>query len=109
MALARVWVVISESFRHFILQDLVQMHQGATKMKQQARLSIYWSGMDNDIENAVKSCKHYTENQPLIPREPFRQRNTSVREIQADKATVNGRDFEFVMTNLVDGHILCHS
>ncbi len=55
MIMAGARIVILESCRHLILQDLIQMHQGATKLKQRARLSLYWPGMDNDIDMASQS------------------------------------------------------
>ena len=46
-------IVIRTSCRRNILRDLVRMHQGSTKLRQRARLSLYWPDMDNDIENAA--------------------------------------------------------
>jgi hypothetical protein len=67
-------VVIRHSIRADILLDLVQMHQGATKTRQRARLSVYWPNIDNDIVNATRNCetctKHLLSQQP----EPFRAR-----------------------------------
>jgi hypothetical protein len=60
MIMAGARIVIPESCRRPILQDLIQMHQGATKLKQRARLSVCWPGMDNDIDMAAQSCKHCT-------------------------------------------------
>jgi hypothetical protein len=96
MIMAGARIVIPESCRRPILQDLIQMHQGATKLKQRAILSIYWPGMDNDIDMAAQSCKHCTENQPWLPREPLQQRKAATHpfeQIHMDIASVNGRDF----------------
>lgn len=49
-------VVIPQSVRADILRDLVQMHQGATITRRRARMSVYWSNIDNDIINATKNC-----------------------------------------------------
>jgi hypothetical protein len=96
MIMAGARIVISESCRRRILQDLIQMHQGATKLKQRARLSIYSPGMDNDIDMAAQSCKQCTENQPSLHREPLQQREAATRpfeQIHMDIPSVNGCDF----------------
>jgi hypothetical protein len=52
--------------------------------------------MDNDIDMAAQSCKHCTENQPWLPREPLQQRKAATHpfeQIHMDIASVNGRDF----------------
>lgn len=42
-------VVIPTSLRQEVIQRLLQMHQGATKIRQCARLLVYWPSMDNDV------------------------------------------------------------
>jgi hypothetical protein len=61
MIVAGARVVISAECRQPLLQDLINMHQGATKLRQRARMSVYWPGMDNDIANAAKTCPSCTE------------------------------------------------
>ena len=59
-------VVIPKPLRAAILQDLVQMHQGATKLRQRARLSVYWPYMDVDIANASRSCNSATPQDTVV-------------------------------------------
>ena len=72
------------------------MHQGATKLRQRARLTVYWPGMDIDITNAARSCQSCTEKLPSLPREPLIQHQAATRpfeQLHSDLATINGRDF----------------
>ncbi len=51
MIVAGARVVIPTECRQPLLQDLINMHQGATKLRQRPRMSVYRPGMDNDIAN----------------------------------------------------------
>ncbi|XP_059222020.1 uncharacterized protein K02A2.6-like isoform X3 [Stomoxys calcitrans] len=55
-------VVIPETLRVKILQDLHSAHLGIVKMKGIARSFVYWPGIDKEIENVAKSCKDCAEN-----------------------------------------------
>ena len=57
MIMAEARVVIPAKCRQPLLQDLISMHQGATKLRQRTKMSVYWPGMDNDIANAAKTCR----------------------------------------------------
>jgi hypothetical protein len=46
-------VVIPEALRREALDNLLLMHQGATKLRQRARLTMFWPSMDNDIVTAM--------------------------------------------------------
>ena len=43
--------------RHQVLMNLHEAHQGALRTKQRARLTIYWPGLDNDIDNVILNCQ----------------------------------------------------
>ena len=89
-------VVIPKSLRHQILRDLLLMHQGATKLRQRARLTIYWPNMDNDITNAARSCDECVSRLPSHQREPLRPHDPASRpfeQVHADLGSVNGRHF----------------
>lgn len=95
-------IVIPQAVRADILRDLLLMHQGATKTRQRARLSVYWPNIDNDIINATRSCEECTKHLPSLPPEPFRMRQPATRpfeQIHADLGEINGRHFLI----LVDG------
>ena len=66
-------VVIPRTGQNLVLQELHKAHPGATRMKQLARTLVWWPGIDQDIENTVKSCAECQTNQssptetPLYP------------------------------------------
>ncbi|KZR98427.1 Uncharacterized protein APZ42_006162, partial [Daphnia magna] len=96
MIVAGARVVIPAEGRQPLLQDLINMHQGATKLRQRARISVVWPGMDIDIANAAKTCPSCTEKLPSLPREPLKPHEAATRpfeQLHSDIATVNGRDF----------------
>ena len=49
-------VVIPRSKVPEMINILLGMHQGASKMRQRARLTLYWPGMDIDIDSFFKVC-----------------------------------------------------
>ena len=67
------WVVIPHAGQSLVLQELHEAHPGAIRMKQLARTLVWWPGIDQDIENTVKSCAECQTNQssptetPLLP------------------------------------------
>ena len=72
------------------------MHQGATKLRQRSRLSLYWPGIDRDATEAAQSCPSCVEKMPSNPQEPLRAHEPASRpfeQVHADFATVNGRYF----------------
>ncbi|XP_062558126.1 uncharacterized protein K02A2.6-like [Armigeres subalbatus] len=50
-------VVVPEKLRKDILKLLHDSHSGLVKMKQLARRSIYWPGLNSNIEDFVKTCE----------------------------------------------------
>lgn len=72
------------------------MHQGANKLRQRARLSLYWPGMDRGIEEIAKTCSTCNELVPSHPREPLNPRPPASRpfeQVHADFAEVRNRHF----------------
>ena len=49
-------LVIPHSLRASMLVRLHDAHQGVTRSQQRARLTMYWPGMEKDIENFVAGC-----------------------------------------------------
>lgn len=89
-------VVIPRSVVPKVLDVLTQMHQGASKMRQRARLSVYWPGMDNDISNAAANCSSCTSRLPSQPAEPLKQHEPATRpfeQIYGDLGEEDGRMF----------------
>ena len=76
-----------------ILRTLHSAHQGADSMKRRANMSVYWSGLNNDIRNMRYTCHTCNEiapqqqKEPLIltppPQHPFQQICADYFEITA--------------------------
>ena len=93
-------VVIPRAKVPEMLKILVGMHQGATKMRQRARLSVYWPNMDADINNAAKSCESCVKHLPSQPAEPLRPHELATRSFQfvhADIGEDDGRQFLIIV------------
>jgi len=57
-----------------VLSQLHESHQGTVRTKQHARLSIYWPGIDNDIENTILACQQCQDHLPSHTKEPLIQK-----------------------------------
>lgn len=89
-------IVVPKVLQRAVLQDLLKMHQGATKLRQRARLSVYWPNMDAEITNASRSCKECTSRLPSHPAEPLRPHepaNRPFEQVHGDLGTIRGRHF----------------
>ena len=65
-----------------ILAHLHLAHQGITRTKQRARLTLYWPSMDNDIENIITSCTQCQDHLPSNHKEPLQAKPRPVRPFQ---------------------------
>ena len=90
-------LLIPHSLRRETLQRLHDGHQGMERTKRRARQTVYWPGIDRDIENMVSSC---VKCRPLLPRqqnEPLWQDDERPRRVfesvSADYFHVAGRTF----------------
>ena len=69
----KLGIVIPHAGQSLVLQELHEAHPGAIRMKQLARTLVWWPGIDQDIENTIKSCAECQTNQssptetPLLP------------------------------------------
>ncbi|EYC37500.1 hypothetical protein Y032_0784g2333 [Ancylostoma ceylanicum] len=54
-------IVIPDKLQELVLQDLHDGHPGMARMKMLARDYCYWTSIDKDIEDKVKSCKRCQE------------------------------------------------
>ncbi len=89
-------IVIPKPIRAAVLRDLLQMHQGATKLRQRPRLSVYWPNMDVDIANATRSCDECNQRLPSLPPEPLKPHEPATRpfeQLHADLGEIEGRHF----------------
>ena len=79
-----------------VATQLHESHQGAVRTKQRARLTVYWPGIDNDIDNIVLACKHCQDLLPSHPREPITFKPKLCRpfqEIAGDFCSYAGQDY----------------
>jgi hypothetical protein len=89
-------VVIPRSMVRQTIQVLLGMHQGASKMRQRARLSVFWPGMDVDIANAAAACDSCNSRLASQPKETIRHHKLATRPFEllhADLGDDNGRHF----------------
>ena len=50
-------VIVPPKLRDRVLQELHNSHPGSSRMKSLARQYIWWPGLNQAMENMVKSCK----------------------------------------------------
>ena len=89
-------LLIPISMRKQVLSELDNSHQGAVRTKQRARLTVYWPGIDNDIENVVFSCKQCQDHLSSNHKEPILLKPTPVRpfqEVAADFCSHGGQHY----------------
>ena len=68
MACSRI--LVPESCRKTVLQNIHEGHQGETKCALRAKSAVYWPGIYKDIGNMVKTCnacREYENAQPKCP------------------------------------------
>ena len=98
-------LLIPTSMRQQVLSDLHDSHQGSVHTKQRARLTVYWPGMDNDIDNVIVSCQLCQDHLPSHPKEPMIQKPKPLRpfqEIAADYCSYGGRQFLILVDCFTD-------
>lgn len=93
-------IVIPHSLRMEMLQKLHEGHLGIEKCKRRSRDTVYWHGINKDIENHIgqcETCKKYQSKQarePMIildlPTEPW-------KKVGTDLFHCNGKDYVIVV------------
>ena len=76
-------LLIPTKMRQEVLRQLHESHQGSVRTKQRAKLTVYWPGIDIDIENTILACKTCQDSLPSHPREPLIQKAKPTRPFQA--------------------------
>ncbi|XP_063048477.1 uncharacterized protein K02A2.6-like [Engraulis encrasicolus] len=64
-------IVIPQALRTDIMKKIHAGHQGLTKCRERARLSVWWPGIGSDIKATVSKCKFCIENKPKQRHEPL--------------------------------------
>ncbi len=62
-------IVVPKAMRPAVLEQLHYAHQGIEKCKLRAKGSVFWDGINNDIENAVRKCPACQAHQPSQQKE----------------------------------------
>lgn len=63
--------MVPESMKRDVLKLLHRNHTGMHKIKQLARKTVYWFGMNRDIEEYVRSCRVCQETTTISKRPPY--------------------------------------
>ena len=87
---------IPHGLRATLLCRLHEAHQGIARSQARARLTMYWPGIDKDIETFIQGCKHCQDRLPSHPKEPITMKSSPDRPFQqvaADFASYGGREF----------------
>ena len=67
----RTRVVIRDRGREKVLQELHQGHPGILRMKSFARMYVWWTGLDKDIEKLLHGCVKCQEVMTVPPPAPL--------------------------------------
>ena len=89
-------VVVPESLREDILEQLHTSHMGIERTRRLARDTVYWPGISKDIEKIVKTCQACQENQDQQHKEPLEPHDvppTPWTKLAADLFHLDGTDF----------------
>lgn len=82
-------VVNPEKYRQDLLDELHVSHPGMVRMKSLARLHVWWSGLDFEIETKVSrcdSCRAQLPNQPKVPANPWLWPSAPWKRVHIDYA-----------------------
>ena len=93
-------LVIPSSLRSEVLERIHDGHQGMTRCRERANMSVWWSGISGDFQSKVLGCEFCQENLPSQRKEP--RITTSLPErawkkIRADLCEHQGKQFLVVI------------
>ena len=98
-------LLIPAQMRREVLAQLHDSHQGMVRTKDRARLTVYWPGMDNDIDNLILLCKLCQDSLPSHQKEPIALKPTPNRpfqEIAADFCSHAGQQYLITVDRFSD-------
>ena len=93
-------IIIPSSMRQEILKCIHEGHMGIDKCKARARVCVYWPGMYEEIEQAVKKCpvcNKYSKGNQKEPMLPHEIPNRPWEKLGADYFTFAGKDYLLVV------------
>ena len=91
--------------RSQVLSQLHDSHQGSVRTKQRAHLSVYWPGIDNDIDNTILACRQCQDHLPSNPKEPIIQKprpDRPFQEISVDLCSHAGHTYLIIVDCFTD-------
>ena len=92
-------IVIPKSMQNTVLKRIHDAHQGIEKCQLKARNSVYWRGINKDIEMMVRSCEICSEHQRKNTKETMIIKEHTTRPFQniaADILEFNGQQILLV-------------
>lgn len=93
-------IVIPHSLRKQILQRIHEGHLGIEKCKRRARDTVYWPGINKDIETMIGKCETCNKFQSRQAREPMMIPELPTapwRKVGTDLFHFNGKDYLLVI------------
>lgn len=75
-------IIVPSSMRMKMLRQLHEPHFGMTKTKKRAHNSMYWPGIDDDIEKMISSCHICQENASKNQKEPMISHDIPMRPFE---------------------------
>ena len=104
-------LLIPTNLRPTMLTRLHEAHQGVSRSQVRARLTFYWPGIDQDIEDFVRGCQHYQVHLPSHVKEPLVTKPSPERpfqQIAIDIASYAGRQFLIVVDCKTDWPVIIY-
>ena len=93
-------IVIPKSLRTEILNRIHEGHQGRERCKILARKSVYWNGMNADIDKIVEGCEPCLLRRNRPSREPLQPHsvpNRAWQKVAIDLFTIHGIRYQLIV------------
>ena len=86
-------LLIPSRMRHQVLTNLHEAHQRVLQTKQCSCLTIYWPGLDNDIDNIILNCQQCQDHLPSNNKEQKPRPFQPFQEVAMDLCSYTGQDY----------------
>lgn len=93
-------IVVPEAERTSILETLHESHQGIQKCLENAKESVWWPSLKEELENLITACEECQRNKPTQRYEPLKPSELPRRpweKLAADLCQVNNKTFLIVV------------
>ena len=94
------WIVIPESLRCDILERIHESHQGLSKCRERAAMSVWWPGISADMKTMVENCLVCRRHKPShreLPLQPVPLPERPWVKLAADLCEIKKRRFIVVI------------